>query len=166
MGGSQVDDRGHGFQAEEGSGGRQVSLIRITASLGPSLPFTCPHRFPRPFGDGSSSDGLGAFRAGCCRRGFSLVCRVVGGTFLPPPAWAWGLEGLGSSTPPGASSLPLPLHVPAWLEFSGLSESGRPDALEDLGHKQVNINHRIYSQGKPVWAGCLEERQVLSLPPG
>ena len=49
--------------------------------------------------------------------------------------------------------------------ISGLSDSGRSDALEDLGHKQVNINHGVYSQGKPVWAGCLEDRQVLRLPP-
>lgn len=145
--------------------GRQVSLTSAAASLGPSLPFTGPHWFPGPFGNGSSSEGLGVFIAGCCRQGFSLVCRVMGGTFLPPPAWAWGPGGTGVHHPSWPSSLPLPLHVPTWFEFSGLSDSGRPDALEDLGHKQVNINHGVYSQGKPVWAGCLEDRQALRLPP-
>lgn len=87
------------------------------------------------------------------------------GPSFPRQPGPGGLEGLGSSPPPGASSLPLPLHVPAWFEFSGLSDSGRPDALGDLGHKQVNMNHRIHSRGKPVWAGCLEEPQVLSSRP-
>lgn len=165
MGGSQVDDRGHGFQAEEGSGGgRSVS----SALPPPSVPASPSHAHTGFRGLLEMDRHLMGLEPSELAAAGGASHSSVGsweGPSFPRQPGPGGLEGLGSSTPPGASSLPLPLHFPAWFEFSGLSDSGRPDALEDLGHKQVNINHRIYSQGKPVWAGCLEERQVLSLPP-
>ena len=51
-----------------------------------------------------------------------------------------GCPGETRVSTPVPGSVPLPPHVPAWFEFSRLSESGIPDAPEDVGHKQVNIN--------------------------
>lgn len=66
--------------------------------------------------------GLESLRAGCCRQGFSLVCRVMGGTISFYLSLGLGPGGTGVHHPSWPSSLPPPTSALAWFEFSqGLS---------------------------------------------
>lgn len=89
---------------------------------------------PSPSHDGGSGSSEQVQQGG----GGHSVCRDLGKG--QPGSECPGEPG-ACDTGAGLSPIPPP-RVPAWFEFSGLSDSGMPDASADLGHKRVNINPR------------------------